>query len=205
MRHVLVAALLLVAATLVTVLAQTGLLPLLGSERANAAAATMQVSQIVRSRSAVVSNTAQTYNDTLSGAQVSRHQDGDTIIVLNADGDLRGTLTLKVHRDEAGSQIVGGECAFDVSYTQVTQISDPPPGGEDHSEALIQRGMLKGVVSGGQVTLSDNGQVTAIDSIQLTINGGTIEFENVTGGSATAQVTNLVDAANAAGSLTLNF
>jgi hypothetical protein len=147
--------------------------------------------------------TSGTFADTLNNAQVSEHQDGDLIVVISAVGDLPGTLTLKVHR--TGTTITGGEWAFNVAYTEETQIPNPPPGEPDHTEALIQRGSLKGTITGGQVSLNGDGTVSAIDSVQLSINGATMEFEATNSGTADGHIVSLQDAANSTGEITLSF
>jgi opacity protein-like surface antigen len=148
--------------------------------------------------------TSGTFNNTLSNAQVSQHQDGGTVVLITAQGELPGTLTLKL--DLNGTAIVGGEWAFNVSYTEVRHIEDPEPGGEDHVENLIQRGMLKGVISGGQVTLGGaNNTVGSINSVQLTVNGGTMSFHQADDGSGAAQASNIQNGALSSGTMTLSF
>jgi len=148
--------------------------------------------------------TSGTFSDTLGNPQVSVHQDGDTIIVMTARGELPGTLTLKFHKDADGS-ITEGEWAFNVSYTEVQEIEPEVPGGEDHSEFLIQRGTLKGTISGGTAALNGEGSISSISSVQLRVNGGSLEFYSTSSGVGNGQVTNLQDASASSGTLTLSF
>ncbi|MDQ6786686.1 MAG: hypothetical protein M3033_07725 [Acidobacteriota bacterium] len=145
------------------------------------------------------------FNDTLKNAQVSQHQDGDAVVVMNAEGDLPGVLTLKFHRDAAGTAVTSGEWAFNISYTEIKHIEPEEAGGDDYSESLVQRGTIKGTIEGGQVTLSGDGSVSAINSIQMAIDGGSLEFQATNSGSGNSQVTNLQDAATSTGNLTLSF
>ncbi len=149
--------------------------------------------------------TSGTFNNTLSNAVVSQHQGGDTIVVMTAKGALPGTLTLKLQRDVTGTAIIGGEWAFNVSYTEVRHVVPKTPDGEDHSEFLVQRGSLKGTITDGHVTIGTDGAITNIDSVQLAINGGSLSFHRTNSGSGSGQVTNLRDAGISTGSLNLTF
>lgn len=162
--------------------------------------------------------TTGSFNSILKKAQLSQHQDGDMVIVMatgeleehphsgSASGgtnDLPGTLTLKLRRDAAGTTVIGGEWAFNVSYTKVVHIENPEPGGEDHAEFLVQRGTIKGDVVSGQVTLDAAGAVVAVNSVQLAINGGSLTFHNAHHGTGSGQMSNLQDADHSAGTLSL--
>ena len=150
--------------------------------------------------------TSGTFNNSLSGAQISEHQDGDLVVVMSAAGELPGTLTLKLHRENGGTTISGGEWAFLVSYTEEVHNENPEPGEPDHYENLVQRGTLKGTIDGGQVTLdAADGSVSTINSIQLIVNGGTLTFHEADEGSGAGQISNLRDNALSTGNLTLSF
>jgi hypothetical protein len=164
--------------------------------------------------------TSGTFNSVLGKAVVTQHQDGDTVILMSTENakedhlknkhsggthNLPGTLTLKLTRDASGVNIIGGEWAYNVSYTEVRHIENPEPGGEDHAEFLVQRGTLKGTISGGQVSLDGNGSVSAINSVQLAVNGGSLTFHATKSGSGSGQMSNLLDADTATGTLTLSF
>lgn len=144
--------------------------------------------------------TTGTFVDTLANAQVSEHQDGDTIVVMSATGDLPGTLTVKVHRDASGTTITGGEWAFNVSYTEEIANEDG-----SHSETFIQRGTLKGTIASGQAVAGPDGSVSSIANLQLLVDGGTLTFGQTTSGSGLSQQSDLNTPANATGGLTLTF
>ena len=142
-----------------------------------------------------------TFSNTLDSPQVSEHQDGDLIVVMAAQGDLPGSLTVKLHQAADGA-VVAGEWAFNVNYTDEIHVPNPEPGQEDHIDMLVQRGTLKGVVTSGQVVSAD-GVPFGIDALQLSINGGSLEFGSIQAGTANASVTNLNGAGS--GTLTLSF
>lgn len=144
--------------------------------------------------------TSGTFNNTLSLAKISEHQDGDTVLVMSAAGELPGTLTLKLHRDADGITVTGGEWAFNVSYTKEIDNEDG-----SHSESLVQRGTVKGTVSGGQVALDSDGTVSSINSVQLVVNGGTLTFHEADDGGGAGQMTNLQNSDLSGGSITLTF
>lgn len=209
-KHLVMALTLVMAGTLFTVLAQNNFVKMPAVEwMANPVQTIKNMSFSAPNLSAPVHDdhypTSGTFNDTLSNAVVSQHQDGDTVVVMTAKGELPGTLTLKLQRDASGNAIIGGEWAFNVSYTKVKHIVPETPGGEDHAEFLVQRGSIKGVITGGQTSLNGNNSITDVNSIQLVINGGSLTFHKANSGSGSGQMTNLHDAEISTGSLTLSF
>lgn len=144
--------------------------------------------------------TSGTFNNSLSSARISEHQDGDLVVVMSAAGELPGTLTLKLHRDADGVTVTGGEWAFLVSYTEDIENEDGT-----HGEALVQRGTIKGTVSGGQLTLGEGGIVNSVNAVQMVVNGGTLTFQEAQTGTGSGQITNLQNPELSSGNLTLTF
>jgi hypothetical protein len=142
--------------------------------------------------------------------------DGRVALTTQVSGDLRGPLTVAFHVGPDGQ--LAGEWALAVSYVQDVDASGNPvafephedgdadaPEHHDHHEVLIQRGVLKGEIAGGTMTLGDNGAIAAIDGVWLQITGGTQEFAAVTSGSGFLSLTSLQDGGAATGSLDLTF
>ncbi|MDQ1741497.1 MAG: hypothetical protein QOE53_3149 [Pseudonocardiales bacterium] len=147
--------------------------------------------------------TPQAHNVTLRTARVSKTEDGRVVVLMEADNDLKGSLTMTLERDANGTTITGGFWALVLSYTELT----PSEGGDGDgaSERLIQKGTLSGSVTGGSLTLDADGNVAAINSAQLTITQGSVAYEGVNAGGGSAQENDLQDAAKSSGSLVLNF
>ena len=151
-----------------------------------------------------------TRNVSLSRAEISQATDGDVIVAMRAVGDLPGALTLKINQNRTDNTIAGGEWALVVSYIEHAAHGDHDheegEAGDGHgSEVLIRKGTLKGTISGGSLTLNSDGSVASVDSVQLNINGGTIEFDKVSSGHGIAHGTGLQDSRNSSGTLSLNF
>jgi hypothetical protein len=147
-------------------------------------------------------------NVTLSRPTVSLVDDNRVVVVMDAGGDLRGALTLGIDRDASGTGVTGGEWALVVAYTEVTAHDDGDAGEEgvpDHHEELVQKGVIKGTISGGQLTLNADGSIASVGSLQLAVDGGSVTYADVTSGGGTAQLANLQDVAAASGSLSLSF
>lgn len=204
-KHLFMALTLVMVGTLFTVLAQNKLVktPFVGwfmnpFQAMKNASISLPVAKIMHDGDHYP--TSGTFNNTLSNAVVSQHQDGDTVIVMSAKGELPGTLTLKLQRDAAGTTVTGGEWAFLVSYSEEVHNEDGT-----HSESLIQRGTVKGTISDGQVTLDANGSISAVNSVQLVLNGGTLSFHKATAGNGAGQATNILDNATSTGTLNLTF
>ena len=144
---------------------------------------------------------------TLSTAQISMLEGNRVVVLMDAAGDLPGSLTLTIDRDSAGTTVVGGSWVLIHSYTDLSPLGHHDSDG-DHpavKEQLVQKGTLSGLLSGGVITLDSNGNVTAIDSLMLTINQGSVAYDGVTEGTGSAQETNLQDVVNSTGTLILNF
>lgn len=143
------------------------------------------------------------YNINLSRAQVSPTDNNQIIITMDAQGDLPGALTLKLERNGSSSAVVGGEWALVVAYTE--ELSGPPSEDGDSGESLVQKGTLKGTISGGNITLNPDGSIASIDSMQLVVNGGSLTYDTVTDGSGSVQASGLQEVLTSSGSFALSF
>jgi hypothetical protein len=125
---------------------------------------------------------------------------------MRASGDLPGSLTLTIDRDGRDNTIVGGNWALVVSYIEDVAATAPQHADDDHGgELLIQKGVLKGTISGGTLTLNADGTVAAVNSVQVNINSGSLNYEAVTSGGGTVDETDLQDFAGSRGGLNLSF
>lgn len=189
----------------VSVLAQNSFARLPGAQWLMASMSSLNSVSIVAASAPVVHDgdhypTSGTFIDTLTNAQVSQHQDGDTVVVMSATGELPGTLTVKLTRDGTGTTITGGEWAFNVAYTKEVDNEDGT-----HSEVLVQRGTLKGTIAGGQAVLGSDGAVSSVTNLQLVVDGGTLTFHARSTGSGVSNQADLNSPADATGGLTLTF
>ena len=148
---------------------------------------------------------------TAADAATTTLDDGRVALTTQLSGDLRGPLTIAVRVGPDGQ--LTGEWALAVSYVQDVDASGNPvaPGphedgaGEpEHREVFIQRGVLKGEIAGGTLTLAADGAIASIDGAWLQITGGTQEFAAVTSGSGFLSLTSR-DGGAATGSLDLTF
>lgn len=157
------------------------------------------------------SQTTAAYTDSLKTAQVSYLKNNQIVVVMEASGDLRGALTLRLERDEAG-QIKTGYWALVVSYIEDVEVEgdedhhngeegEPHPGGE----RLIEKGALSGSVSSGTLNIDTDGKVRSISNLQLSLEKGSLIYRDVTSGSGTVQAEGLGDFVNAKGTLSLFF
>ena len=104
------------------------------------------------------------HNVALAHARVSA-ENNDIIVVMDATGDLPGALTLKLNCN--GANVTGGEWALVVAYTEL--LPDQPTEDGDPGESLVQKGTLKGTITGAQITLSADGPIAAIDSLHYSL------------------------------------
>ena len=131
-----------------------------------------------------------TYNSALNGSQTAA-ESGKIVLNLNASGDLPGMIKLHVERD--GQNVVGGTWRMTVLPQNANASSS-------------ERGQLVGTITGGSLTLNAEGTVASVSSVTVVFQGGTGEFDNVTTGNATMNVS--ADAENPSqlsGSVVLNF
>ena len=132
-----------------------------------------------------------TYNDSLQGAQTAAPEAEGIALNLTAGGDLPGMSKVKLQRN--GQNVTGGSFRMTVL---------PPNAGASSSE----RGELVGTLSGGTVTLTTEGTLSAASGVQITIQSGTGEFASVTSGSGTISITaNSENPSQLSGTLVLNF
>jgi hypothetical protein len=138
---------------------------------------------------AIVSNA--TYNDSLQGSQTAAPEAEGIALNLTASGDLPGMSKLKLQRN--GQNVTGGSFRMTVL-----------PQNADASSS--ERGELVGTLSGGTVTLTTEGTLSAASGVQITIQSGTGEFATVTSGTGTLSVTaSSENASQLSGTLVLNF
>ena len=70
---------------------------------------------------------------------------------------------------------------------------------------VSQLGMLKGTVASGSVTLNADGVTAAVNSIVLQVNGGTVIYSEIHGGSGLVNATDLQHLQNSSGDISLTF
>lgn len=151
------------------------------------------------------SQTSQSHNISLSDAQVSQVTNKRIIVTMRADGDLPGALTLALDLDGGDNRIVGGEWALVVSYIQDVNNGQTSRDGDSGGEILIQKGTLKGTISGGTVTLNADGKAVAVNSVQLNVNSGSLAFSDINNGNGFVYGSGLQDFSTSRGTLNLNF
>jgi len=160
-------------------------------------------------RTALTAQAIQTYNSSLSHAQVTQAANNRIILTKDVKGALPGSITMQIDADPSNGAIVGGSWALVVSF-----IQDIDSHGEEHGEEadgahggeqLIEKGTLKGTITGGTVTKDANGAVVSVNSMQLNIDGGSLTFSGVASGNGIASATDLNDVSASGGSLTLTF
>jgi len=148
----------------------------------------------------------------LSGPRVSVVDAARTVVTFEAKGDIRGLLTLHLVRgiSEKGVATLGGEW-FLVSryvYDMNTGNADLGPSaeadGHDEREALAfaEGGTIHGAVTGGALAFDSNGQLAGLQSVQLQVAGGNLDFAS-SSGNGSASAANLQDGAYGSGTLVL--
>ena len=131
-----------------------------------------------------------TYNSSLNGSQTAA-ESGKIVLNLTASGDLPGMIKLDVERD--GQNVVGGTWRMTVLPQNANASSS-------------ERGQLAGTITGGSLTLTDEGTVASVSSVTVVFHGGTGEFDNVTTGNATMNVSaSSENASQLNGTIVLNF
>lgn len=113
---------------------------------------------------------ATTYNNSVSGSQTASAESGTVAFNLNATGELPGMLNLTVRHE--GSNVTGGTWKLTILPANADATSS-------------ETGTLTGSLSGGTVTLDENGIATAAGSVQLTVQSGTGQYEAITNGTGT--------------------
>ncbi len=150
----------------------------------------------------------QIHNVALRGARVSVVSPTRVVVSMEAQGDLRGELTLTL---DAADGHLAGEWALVVRYLQDVDANGLPAipdfdetNGEPKEHfVLVDKGTLSGAVTGGVLTLQD-GTVTGVESIDLSVSSGSLTFDGVSG-SAVGAASDLQDILASSGSLALTF
>ena len=162
-------------------------------------------------------DTATTYNGSLKLAQVSKLNDNKTVITMVAAGDLRGVLSLHLDTNPINGNITNGEWNLLVAYSEDVDTTHSeghenesgvrPDHDEPHSEGerFIDRGVIRGTISGGSLQVDQNGVVTGLDSVQLLFVSGSMEFSGLQQGAGTLSAANVDKEKLSSGSLMLNF
>lgn len=143
-----------------------------------------------------------THNLTLSNVAETIDADGRQVLIAQVAGDLPGILTLALVIGPNGL-VTSGEWALNVSYIQ---FGPPDADGDgDPSESLVQRGVIKGAITGGSAVLNSSGVATDLSGIQLHITGATVEFAATTTGSGSVLGSSINQQAASSGLLAITF
>ena len=129
----------------------------------------------------------------LSAARVDSVAGGQVAVSFLSADDIRGLLSLTIEPNgatERGS--ARGEWVLVSRYHQDLTPEgqpDPDPEASRHEEheyfELHERGTMRGAITGGTLVYGADGQLTGIESLALSIDGGSMEFEGAKGtGSA---------------------
>ena len=148
----------------------------------------------------------QTYSSNLTHAQVSYPSATQTVITMQATGDLPGLLTLTLNHDAGSTAVTTATWALAVAYAQYSALpagttTDDP---DAQPMTLVNEGTLGGTLSGGTLVLDANGAVVGLSGAQLFIVSGSLQFDGAAGGGS-MQATGFADFATSSGTLSLNF
>ena len=143
----------------------------------------------------------------LSGPRVSAVDAARTVVTFEAKGDIRGLLTLTL---VPGSTPLTGEWALVSRYvTDMVGTSDDGAANGDgdeveHAErlAFVERGSIRGGVTGGTLGFDGNGQLDSIEGLQLRIAGGNLQFQGASG-SGSGSAANMQDVIYGTGTVVL--
>jgi hypothetical protein len=149
---------------------------------------------------------------TLTQASVSAAGNGAYTVTMEAAGNLRGLLTLKLNRRSDGTAF--GQWALLVAYVQDLNPDGTPhehSESQDHEDpnhqehiALVNRGTMGGRVTAATLGFDAGGALVSIDGLQLDVESGSLEFAGMTG-HGNVDAANLGDAAASSGSLHVNL
>lgn len=132
-----------------------------------------------------------TYSDSVSGSQTASPEADGIAVNLNAKGDLPGMTKIILQR--SGENVTGGTWTM----TVLPQNAD---------SASSERGGLSGTVTSGTLTLNADGTLASVSSVQLTIQGGTGEYANISTGSGTVSLSSNAEIPSQfTGTLVLDF
>jgi hypothetical protein len=136
------------------------------------------------------------------------------VVTMEAGGDLPGSMSLILERDP-DSGTISGEWVLVVSYIEDLghshRISDAkglnaPNHDDGHGgERLINKGTIRGTVTGGRLTLNADQKPVSIEGATLSVISGSLEFSALSSGSGTVEGTNLDDIKTSVGSLALRY
>ena len=131
----------------------------------------------------------------LSGARVDMIGKGRIVASFDATGDIRGLLTATIDRDAEGA--LSGEWVLVSRYlrdlTPEGEVDERAnderaalPGEELHRRHkeyidIYNRGTLRGSITGGSLSFDVDGRLRTIESLQVSIDGGNLEFRGLTG------------------------
>jgi hypothetical protein len=149
-----------------------------------------------------------TYNVTLSLAEATTDPAGRVVVTMLAKGDLAGVVTLALEKNAAGT-VTGGEWALNVSYVESVPV-DPnapvnPSGDNDGGERLVQKGMIKGRITSGTLTLNADGTLSSLDGVLLSLDSGTLQYQSATSGSGLVTASQLGNRDTATGAVSFIF
>jgi hypothetical protein len=125
----------------------------------------------------------------MSPADIVKLKSGQTALTVRVEGDLSGRLTLIVKPD--GDGLTG-------TWALVDSHIEEGLGG---TETLVQRGTIKGTLSGGFATYGPGGRIIGFRDLRLQITGGTLGYAGLTSGSGYAQGINLETRRRSGGAL----
>ena len=158
--------------------------------------------QAARARAALQPSSA--HNSTLNRPRVSYQNNGRIVVSMEVQGDIRGDLTFILDTSADGS-VRSGVWSLVSSY--VESIPAPPGGGADGGggEIFVANGTLTGKTVSASVSFNADGSVASMSVAQLSVDGGSLTFSNISQGSGFATASNLSDRDVAVGSLQLSF
>ena len=153
---------------------------------------------------------------TLSGARLDMMDDGRIVVSFDASGAVRGLLTLQIQR---GDEAVRGQWVLVSRYLQdltpegevderAQDVRAALPGHELHLLhreyiTIRERGTLGGSIAGGALDFDVDGRLRSIGSLELQVDGGSLEFAGQTG-SASLTASRLHDGTSGTGMLRLS-
>jgi hypothetical protein len=136
--------------------------------------------------------TARTYRGSCTGTAARSLAGGRTTFVGQVADALPGYLTLTVDFDPGGS-VSGGHWTLTVT-------------GRKDDGSASEEGRLEGTLSGGSVTLGEDGKVSSLDALRLTIKSGRGTYAGIVSGEGAFKASPVSGkTAPFGGALTLTF
>lgn len=118
--------------------------------------------------------TNRTYQDSFAGSSSRSQERGETTFVGQVNDALPGYLMLTIKYDQNNS-ISAGNWTLIVTSKRADGSS-------------VEEGRLEGTISGGSVTLSQNGTVASVNAARLTIKSGRGKYDGVASGHGAFEV-----------------